>query len=211
MVLGEQRTSYRKKVAGSLAIVLVAGAGAFAATSPALAQFIAVGNQYNVEGVVTTVNDHQSMTIQTDGTAPLFINIRHAHIGGGSLQTGELVNIRATKSGGVITAHNVRIENGGQTGYGASGPVIINQATVVSFTGNTLVVRHRGNDITFQVTSSTRFVGGGRGNVDAGDSVLVVGSDNGSAFVADTVVVFKQNHGHGHGQGDDPDNDRDDD
>lgn len=202
---------YRKKIAGSAAALLIAGGGAFAAMSPALAQFVAVGRAYNFEGVVTTANDHQSIIVQTDGTNPLFVNIRHASINGGPLTTGELVNIHATKDGPVITAHNVKVENGGQTGYGASGPVIINRATVVSFTGGTLVVRHEGTEITFQVTSSTRFVGGGRGQLGSGDIVLVTGSDSGSAFVADTVVFLK-NHSV-HGQGDDQnggDGDQDD-
>jgi hypothetical protein len=182
-----ERFAYRKKLIGTLLVLLLAGAGVFAVSSGALAQFIAAGPALIMDGVVTNVSGSQ-VTVQTDSTTPVVVTVGpHSVVTGGSLATGDEVRVVALRRDGVTTAQVIRITNVSVAGYGTSGPVVVDRASFVSDAGGFLTINKNGTLIRLQVTSSTHFVPNSQ-SLTPGQQTVVIGQDNGATFVARVVV-----------------------
>src|SRR5579871_4686938 len=113
----ESRFTYRKKIIGTFLALLLVGAGVFAVTSNALAQFIVAGPAHIFDGVVTGVSGDQ-VTVQTDSTSPIVVTIGpHSVVTGGNLTTGDEVRVIALDRDGELLAQVIRVSNVSVTGY----------------------------------------------------------------------------------------------
>jgi hypothetical protein len=183
-----------KKLIGTIAVAFVLAVGVFGTAKAAQAYFLSAGNALIFDGTVGTVGTN-SVTVYTTSTTPIVVDVtkRTMFSGGGdlgSLTPGEQLKIVASRRGGVLTATVINAE-GGVSGYGSTGdPVVVTSAVVVSTSTGSFTVSNNGVDITFMVSSATRFFNTSLAQLTPGEHLVVIGQDTGSSatgFVAQDV------------------------
>ncbi|HUD11835.1 MAG TPA: hypothetical protein VMS08_05460 [Candidatus Saccharimonadia bacterium] len=183
-----------KKLIGTAAIVFVLAVGAFGTAKAAQAFFLAGGSSLIFDGTVGTVGT-ASVTVYTTSTTPVLVEVTPTTVFDGGtrlsgLAPGDQLKIIAVRRGGILVGQVIKVESG-VSGYGTTGDtVLVSPAVVVSTGSSSFVVRSNGIDITFNVSSATRFFNTSLGQLVPGERLVVIGEDTGSSatgFVAQDV------------------------
>ena len=189
-----QRSPYWKKIFGTSSLLAGVGATVLVGAAVAGARFIDTGHQLIFDAQVVSIDD-SSMEVVTSGTDPITVQINNRTVfvpRNSPVVPGDDVSIIArTGNNDVVTARVVRKTNGNTTGYGygRGGQVVVNRGEVIAKGSDSFTVDMNGADVTFKVNTSTRFVRGNFSSLERGDEVQVIGQDNGTAFIARTVII----------------------
>jgi len=189
---------YSKKIIGTFLFSAFVVGVSLAGFSLAGAHFFNGFRNIHFDGIVNTVNTSNfEMILLTSGTDPVTVQINEHTVFTGGLSyedilLGDHLKVFAKTRDGVNIAKVVRRVDGG-TGYGTAGDMVhVSQATVVSKTADTFTVDSGTANITFRITSATRFIRTNFSSLSAGDSVMVNGTDSGTEFLA--KIVVKRGH-----------------
>jgi hypothetical protein len=183
-----------KKLIGSAAIVFVLAVGVVGTAKAAQAYFVSSGSTLIFDATVGSTGSG-SVTVYTTSTTPVVVDVnRHTVFEGGdglgSLTPGEQIKIVASRHGDTLVGQIVKAESG-VSGYGSAGnTVLVSPAVVVSIGASSFVVTSNGIDITFNVSSATRFFNTSLSQLRPGESLVVIGQDSGSStsgFIARDV------------------------
>jgi hypothetical protein len=183
-----------KKLIGSVAIAFVLAVGVVGTAKAAQAFFVSGGHSLIFDATVGSVGSGM-VTVYTTSTTPIVVDVTRNTVfegggGLGSLTPGEQLKIVASRRGTTLVGQVIKAESG-VSGYGTTGDtVLVSPAVVVSTGSSSFVVSSNGVDVTFNVSSATRFFNTSLSQLRPGDRLVVIGQDSGSSasgFIAQDV------------------------
>jgi hypothetical protein len=184
---------WKTKIIGTVILSLVATVAYFGIAKGVLAQYLDAGQVVILDGTVAETTD-DSMTILTTSTNPIEVRVNSrtvfaANTSLAEYDSGDQVKVIGRSRHQQVTAQVVQPRGG--TGYGTTDgePVMALDGTVTAKTADSFTIRTDTTDVTFNVTSNSRFFPGNLHSLRAGDAVLAMGQDSASGFQATMVMV----------------------
>lgn len=190
-----KKITLRNKFVTSFLLAAIAIGGSLSVYSFAQAKLLQVGNHVIVNGMVTSINmDAQTFTFKGSSTEEVTVMVTNQTNFAGSLNSladlaeGDMIVLTDVKTNGTNYAMKIKLSDNNY-GYGQTNPVVVNDATVVSKSGNLLTVKVGVTNAVFTILPSTQFVGTTYATLEAGDKVMVRGYDAGDEYLTRMVKL----------------------
>ena len=185
-------TNLPKKIVGTLVLLSLAAVGFFLAAPDIRAQFIDPRGSLIFDGTVSSTTP-TTVTLLTDGTAPITVNVTNKTVFTGGKKLADLVPGDSVKVIARDTSSNPQARviqtNAGSGGYGNAGDMaFVANGRITAKTASSITVQTDSATVTYRITSSTRFIRSSLASLNIGDRVQIIGRDSGSDFVARFVL-----------------------